>query len=415
MNLEFARLMTDPIIEAILTAPSRRELFRIWWRHQRHLQGYRLMLSTPGPPNLPVTGRLDFPEGGFLRGLFPRDHMLYVDNRLVRQSFLPWGAKIALDSSVTFDTQVVRYLALAIQGSTNPMVPQVKAALATLVRAGWNWDFFAYVEENADRMNRSEVYANRKFHDNLRAAEIVKDLDERHFLGTGELRPRSSDRQIAERVEAVLVFAENRPEGLKHYYRQSQRVMYAVLLAITWIQLRAPRRSVKEKLLDLLNFFHDDLHALMARELAYAAVFFTRGQRMTFFGRVQRSRADLPTVLNNMAWDLLIARRLEQHIGVGARDGRFYLPSLLTFDQDLVDLMDAYSLRGALLLPDGSAVSLPGGDVGSLLQLHGLSLEDLQPFLSAEARGERREHHAQNPPDLEALITRLEQQLTRLN
>jgi len=414
MNLEFAHLMTDPVIEAILTAPSRRELFRTWRRHQRHLQGYRLMLSMAGPSNLPVPGRLDFPEGGFLRGLFPHDHMLYVDNRLARQSFLPWGTQIALDSSVTFDTHVVRYLALAIQGSTNRMVPQVKAALATLVRAGWNWDFFAYVEENADRMNRSNVYANRNFHDNLRAAEIVKDLDERHFLATGELRPRSSDRQIAERIEAVLVFAENRPEPLKHYYRQSQRVMYAVLLAITWIQLRAPKRLVREKLLDLLNFFHDDLHALMARELAYAVVFFTRGQRMTFFGRVQRSRADLPAVLNNMAWDLLIARRLEQHIGVGARDGRFYLPSLLTFDQDLVALMDAYSLRGALLLPDGSAVSLPGGDVGSLLQLHGMSPEDLQPFLSAEARGERRDRHAENPPDLETLIQRLERQLTQL-
>jgi hypothetical protein len=415
MNLEFARLMTDPIIEAILTAPSRRELFRTWQHHHQHLRGYRLMLSTPGPPNLPVPGRLDFQEGGFLRGLFTHDHMLYVDNKLVRQSVLPWGAWIALDSSVTFDTQVVRYLALAVQGSTNPVVPRVKAALVNLVQAGWNWDFFAYVEENADRMNRSEVYANRNFHDNLRAAEIVKDLDERHFLATGELRPRSSERQIAERVEAVLVFAENRPEPLRHYYRQSQRVMYAVLMAITWIQLRAPRRSVREKLLDLLNFFHDDMHALMARELAYAAVFFTRGQRMTFFGRVQRSRADLPAVLNNMAWDLLIARRLEHHVGVGSRDGRFYLPSLLTFDQDLVALMDGYSLRGALLLPDGSAVSLPSSDVESLLQSHGLSSKDLRPFLSAEARGDRRDRHAQDPPDLEALIKRLERQVTELN
>ncbi len=373
-----------------------------------------MMLSAPGIPNQPVPTRLDLPDGGFLRGLFPHDHLLYVDNRLMWQSRLPWGARIAQDYSITFDTQVVRYLALAIQNSTNPMATKVKSALFTLSRAGWNWDFFAYIEENADRMNRAEVYANRKFHDNVRAVEIVKDLDERHFLATGLMRARSNDRQIAERVEAALTYVERRPEPLKQFYRQNQRVMYAVLLAITRIQLSGPRRPAREKLLDLLTFFHDDLHTLMARELAYAAVFFTSGQQLAFFGRVQRARADLLTILNNMAWDLLIARRLEQYIGAGAQNGRFYVPFLLTFDRDLVALMDAYSLRGALILPTGSAVGLPASDLGSLFESHGLTLEDLQPFVSTEARGDRRDRHASNPPDLEALIHSLERQIAQL-
>jgi hypothetical protein len=73
------------------------------------------------------------------------DRRLSVDNRLVRQSVLPWGVRIALNSSVTSDAQVVRYLALAIQGSTHPVVLRVKATLATLSRSGWSWDFFTCV------------------------------------------------------------------------------------------------------------------------------------------------------------------------------------------------------------------------------------------------------------------------------
>lgn len=209
----------------------------------------------------------------------------------------------------------------------------------------------------------------------------------------------------------MLEAVEHRPPQLRAYYQHQQRVMYATLLGIAWIHLRAPKRAVRDKLLDLLDVFHYDFNALILRELKYGAVLFTEGHRMKFFGRVQRSRPQLLANLVNMSWDLLIARRMEHHIGVGSRGGRFYAAYLLTFDQDLVRLIDTYSLRGTLLLPGGRAVSLPDDALMLLFEAQGLTLTDVTPYLTAEARGYRWDQHAVQPPNLDAPIGRLEAQL----
>lgn len=412
--MDAARLYVKPVIERLARADSKAEAFKTWFWHQWALKGSRLILSLPGGITFPVPNRLDLPEGAYLRGLYRSDDFVYLDNRAVWETFVPGGTTIVQDYSITFDTQIVRYLALAIEGANHPMAHAIRNTLTYLSVRGWNWDFWAYIEENSDRLTWAQVSASQKFRANLRAIEIVKDLDEPHFQATGAFRPYASEREIEERVDYMLAYAESRPDQLKAHYRSLQRLCYLVLLVISWIHLKQPKRPVKAKIVDLLNFFDQELCTMLPRELMYGIRLFEEGHRMAFFSRVQRSHPQLLKSLQNMAWDLLIARRMEMHQGVGAVEGRYYLQYLLTFDQDLAHLMDAYSLKGTLLLPDGQAMPLPAEDLQDIFERQGFSHLEVKPYFDRAGRQRRIDQHAQQRPDLDALIQLYETRLKGL-
>lgn len=413
-GMEGAALYVQPVIERLLRADSKAQVFKTWFLHQRALKGSRLILSLPGGITFPVPHRLDLPDGAYLRGLYRSDDLVYLDNRAVWETFMPGGTKIVQDYSITFDTQVVRYLALAIEGASHPMAHAIRSTLAYLSVRGWNWDFWAYIEENSDRLTLAQVSASQKFRDNLRAIEIVKDLDEPHFLATGNFRPYAGDHEIDQRVEYMLEYAESRPNRLKTYYRSLQRLCYLILLVISWIHLKQPKRPIKAKIVDLLRFFDGELCTMMSRELMYGIRLFEEGHRLAFFSRVQRSHPQLLKSLQNMAWDLLIARRMEMHQGVGAVDGRYYLQYLLTFDRDLAHLMDAYSLKGTLLLPDGQAMPLPAVGLQEVFERQGFSYLEVKPYFDRSGRQRRIAQHTVRPPDLDALIHLYETKLKGL-
>ncbi|GGI69661.1 hypothetical protein [Deinococcus wulumuqiensis] len=411
IGMDAASLYVKPVIERLARADSKAQAFGTWFWHRRALKDSRLILALPDGIRFPVPNQLDLPDGAYLRGLYRSDHLVYLDNRTVWQTFAPGGTTIVQDYSITFDTQVVRYLALAIEGASHPMAHAIRSALTYLSARGWNWDFWAYIEENADRLTRTQVYASRNFRANLQAIEIVKDLDEPYFLATGVLRPQAGDREIDQRVERLLVYIETRPDSLKAYYRSLQRLCYLVLLVISWIHLKQPKRPVKAKIQELLRFFDEELCTMLPRELVYGIRLFEEGHRLSFFSRVQRSHPQLLESLQNMAWDLLTARRMEMHQGVGAVEGRYYLQYLLTYDQDLVHLMDAYSLKGTLLLPDGQAMPFPAVDLQEVFQRHDFSYLDVKPYFDRSGRQRRIDQHAERRPDLDALIHSYETRL----
>ncbi|MFC4637950.1 hypothetical protein [Deinococcus hohokamensis] len=178
--------------------------------------------------------------------------------------------------------------------------------------------------------------------------------------------------------------------------------------------MKQPKRPVKAKIMDLLRFFDEELCSMLPREMIYGIRLFEEGHRLAFFSRVQRSHPQLLKSLQNMAWDLLIARRIEVHQGVGALDGRYYLQYLLTFARDLIYLMDAYSLKGTLLLPDGQAMPLPAADLQAVFEHQGFSYREVKPYFDRSDRQRRIDQHVECRPDLDVLIKLHETRLKEL-
>jgi hypothetical protein len=112
------------------------------------------------------------------------------------------------------------------------------------------------------------------------------------------------------------------------------------------IQLSAPKISIEKKLLTLIELCDSKLATLSLREITVAKSYFERGQNLTFFGKVQKRKKDLFSIVQGMAWDMWHIRQMEKSLTIRpAAEARYFFPSLLTCDKRLVEIIELYPLK----------------------------------------------------------------------
>src|SRR5690606_38406782 len=122
------------------------------------------------------------------------------------------------------------------------------------------YDFWVYNLENGELIAR-EGDAHPGVRANLRAIEIAKDIDERHFLSTGELRPRAAASTIERRVRDSIRLARRvRLNDEAHaWLMDSFNLAYCVLLKVAALELEFKRHQHERKLDELLAFMDREL------------------------------------------------------------------------------------------------------------------------------------------------------------
>jgi hypothetical protein len=257
----------------------------------------------------------------------------------------------------------------------------------------------------------------------LTGYERLRDLDASHLRSTGAVRFKSSDEAIERRVEEYLEMMKEdaaQPEVLESIL-YNHAVMYSLLLKMTIIQLRKPQASaVASKMHEFMSFLNDRLHTLFLREIVVAAEYFTKGQKLRFFGKIQRSDADdLPEMLDqlkNMAWDLLHLRMMEGMLNVRLRKTalhtrpHYYFPSLLTCDRRFIEIIDLYPLKAYAYCSDsGKILTFPETSWDKKLVETGIvARKSMDELLSEDAASRRRQNRDQSKQYMASLICDLE-------
>lgn len=98
----------------------------------------------------------------------------------------------------------------------------------------------------------------------------------------------------------------------------------------------------------LLSFMHDELRIFMLRELIVCAdiLFHTKRTKLSEKLNSVLDKKDPLRIINNCAWDLYILRLIESLSNPQHLDGvDFCLDHLITFDEDLLDVICLTELR----------------------------------------------------------------------
>jgi hypothetical protein len=180
---------------------------------------------------------------------------------------------------------------------------------------------------------------------------VVPDLDwGRRF--------RSQWRHEAESVAAAYLseFQQQLDEGLSQAINDQVELVEAMLVRAKIIEYSS-RKSSQHKLNELIKFMHEELATMMTRELIVCADILCHGRsRFTQKLNAVRNGPDPFGLLRNSAWDLFLPRALDKLIGATPVEGMdFYLPHIITFDEDVVDILALTELRSvALHRPSGN-------------------------------------------------------------
>lgn len=253
----------------------------------------------------------------------------------------------------------------------------------------------------------------------MKSYEVLRTIDSDFLQSKNLMRSKLSDDDLERATDAHFKRMLTRRADGEFYdaltYRH--RCMYAYLLKMVEIQFRPPSFNIDKKMIEFLDFCHGDMACIGGREVALARAYFEKGQRLGFFGKIQKKRDDLFDELSGMAWDLYHIRQLEENMTFKpSLQARYFFPALLTFDKRFIEIIDLYPLR-SLAYKEGEHSPMPFY-AGNWLELMGTTETGRQlafrRFYSTEAREERASNRDTAKIRLESIIDELTNSLSKL-
>ncbi|OBR52903.1 hypothetical protein [Paraburkholderia tropica] len=354
--MNFRDLTSEQIAALICNSDSTAEAFSLYYLAAERLTDYKFIFASDkgGKPGFSVNRT--FSAGGAVRSLFKTDCILVLDPETSLQ-MASGQATYPIDYSISLDTNAMSYLVPHMDGKRGGGIPRdFLEVFEFIARPDVNIDPLPYFTENLPNLaigkSADDIFKN------IRAYEILRTIDSDWLRSKGEIRSTLSDQEVTtsaqRRVSQMYLDIGN--DAVMRQLMFRHQFMYACLLKMSTIQLSSPGESVGKKLAGFLEFCHSTLATMSIREIAVAREYFRLGQKLTFFGKIQKnSQKDLLLLLRNMAWDMWHVRQLEQSITFTMeRDARYFFPALLTFDKKFVEIIDLYPLKACAFKTDSS-------------------------------------------------------------
>jgi len=397
------------VIDHIGKAKSIAEAAMAFTLFEKELTGCRFVFAADigGQPGFAINKT--FSSGAAIRSLFQSERVVVVDHNSIAAR--DGGYDYAYDYSISLDTSAVSVLKPFLDGRKG--VPEdIAEVIEFLTSNHASFDPLPYAFENFANLDRGIPTAERMYEKAL-GYETLASADLDYLKQTGTLRTRLDPDSLARRAARMIstMYDGNAAPGFVDEMSRLRRAMYALLLKMAVIQIRDPRRSLKQKLGAFLSFCDQDLATMHLRELVIAKEYFERGQGLGFFSRVHKNyngEKSLFEVLENMAWDIYHLRHLELTMGISrSSDAKYFFSALLTFDKHLIELLDLCSLRAiALIGYPPRPIPFPKTDV-----IPFLDPEDVDKVFSVEAIHSRNLRRSEANLSLPRTILVLENQL----
>ncbi|MEB2398327.1 MAG: hypothetical protein OZ927_02180 [Alcaligenaceae bacterium] len=287
-----------------------------------------------------------FSAGAAVRSLFKTSRALVMDAETVVE-MEAGQATYPIDYSISLDANAMSYLVPYMAGTRGGGIPtDFQEVFEFIARPDVFVDPLPYFTENLPRLANGK--SADKIFKNIEAYEILRTIDADWLRSNGEIRSTLSDQELSVKAAqqmSQMYFDIGNTAAMKGLMRGHQ-YLYAHLLKMVMIQLNSPGATVGTKMEAFLEFCHSSLATMNTREASIARAYFTRGQNLTFFGKIQKRKTGILELLRNMTWDLWHVRQLElSSTFKPAKEARYFFPALLTFDQKLIEIMDLYPLK----------------------------------------------------------------------
>lgn len=329
---------------------------QLWIDACDELWDYTLVLSCDGVDGgFPWPARVDLEGKAFLRSVFSRSRLWFVNHDILREMAKEGGhVDVLSDYSISFDTNAVNYLRAMVEGRSPEIVEIFRRVARTLSGTGFNWDIMPYLKERAEDIQVAAPDALDSIWRAVHASEYFAACDKGEFARSGKLVLTLPESEVTAKTHHIL--SSLHQMGAKSATSRMDRefaCFYVFMLEIAAIEQRIPGRSASgEKLLLLMEFFHTEVSAMHLNVLWAGGKLFQQGSH---FRPLQKLLSAGPAVLRNaknVAWDFYHLTMLRQYATNIGHEGSFLVPYLLTFDRGIAELMDGFANRSCLLEPD---------------------------------------------------------------
>ncbi|EMH1504896.1 hypothetical protein DMB99_17035 [Proteus mirabilis] len=405
---------TEDIVVMIGNTTNLSEAFELYSKFHPLLKKYKFIFSSDNGGVPGYTINKNFSSTGAIRGLFETEHVFVFDEQSFHE--MKHGRiEYPIDYSVSLDTNAMSYLYPYISGIKKGSQPiDLNEVFDFVSQSNVNIDPMPYCMENYQNIkNNTKV---NKIFENLKAYEILRNIDIYSLKNKGIIRSYLPDEEITYRAQNFLstmyfnIEDSNFLDGLDFYHKS----MYVCLVKMVSIQIKYSNHSFSKKMEAFLDFCHQCLATMNGREAAIAHAYFRQGQKLKFFGKIQKKQKNIFNHLKNMAWDLWHIRQLEQNTTFKLNDNsRYYFPAILTFDKNLIEIIDLYPINAiAYHVDKNEPLVFPKINPFNLNE--DIKIEDIETinkYFSDDAKFEREKNRNKVRGNLNNIVKELESEL----
>ncbi|PKM18507.1 MAG: hypothetical protein CVV11_14460 [Gammaproteobacteria bacterium HGW-Gammaproteobacteria-15] len=346
------------IIGEICTANSLGESLRIFNRYSNRLQNCKIIFAAKNGTIPGFSINRDFSDGSVIRSLFGSGSVLVLDRETIDEMKIG-RAIYPFDYSISLDTQALSYLEPYILGNSSRLPKDFEEIFRFISREDVNVDPLPYILENL--LNLSDPDKAERIFEKIKAYEVLRTIDVYALDNLGIVQSKLDNAELIKRTQELIsiMYRDLSDQKVVDGVKFNFDFCYWHLLAMISIQLSTPKMSIEEKLRALIELCDSKLATLSLREITVAKAYFERGQNLTFFGKVQKGKKDLFSVVQGMAWDMWHIRQMEKNLTIRpSSEARYFFPSFLTCDKRLVEIIELYPLK-ACAYDDRDLIPMP--------------------------------------------------------
>lgn len=256
-----------------------------------------------------------------------RINTLFWDNCVTEKLYAP-KERIFL---LALDTNIVSYIKRYMDGR---LEKQFYPIIKTLKRCkGKN------IEINIDSYILENCILNLEINE-VQSENIMQAY---RFIYRINYTSKIAQQKAADALEKLKNDFKQIPHDLANKQERYSYV-YCVLLKI--IILKFQEGLLKEKTLNLINFMNEVTCTLDPAFANLAYAYWERGEKIRFFGTIQRNRKDVLKQIRNMAWDIYHLFNTSLSYKKENDLCRLYYPVFYTNDNRLADIGEDLKLQG---------------------------------------------------------------------
>lgn len=292
---------------------------------------------------------------------FSSEQLYFLDNELLSTMFTSGRGKFEIDHTLMFDSNIATYINNLVRGeSLGTVHNKFIMFIDSILHDDLNFDYTFYMVENIKKVYRHITDSNlsklnlwrllnKEFRQNMVALKIFGSIDCKEYKKTCNPKPRLSYLQAArEAVNSCHIFYGTDTSQKKvSSILLLQKVLLLKLIGIVRIQLSSSKNA-KNKMREYFKFIEDVAGVYCDREAIIAHKYFSDRSSINFFGKVHKGcrKIRLLKRLDNLAWDMVVPRLMEDLMISLSNKNRYFVPAFLTSDVKLRELLNLYPVKG---------------------------------------------------------------------
>ena len=332
-NREIVAFLTNQMSQ--LTSFS--DMFDLYLINRNILKDWTFVVATTETDNMNLYEDMENISGIRDRMFTPfaNGRVSIINDKILKRCIIKNDSRARILRCVSFDTQTVSYIERYYKNGTVPY-EGFESVIRLLEGGGIGVDHIPYTLENLlfDLRQKDSVEQT------LFAYEMM--------IGENAGNEKVCKKQARDIVSMYEKVDFEFPFGVKEQYK----MIYLSLLKMSQIQLAHKNLSPQNKLKIFVEFMTDKLYRIMQPELNLAKLYFVKGSRCGFFGKIHTDNKSILQQLRNMTWDLMHLRFMN-YSGMlfNAKKGDALIPYFFTYDKRLQDIRDCYNLQALAVNP----------------------------------------------------------------